>query len=60
VLGHNFQYASYRKNSLQWVADTYFQMPPWLASWSPRSFFLEKYNLEHSPPGEELPDPRDR
>jgi 4-amino-4-deoxy-L-arabinose transferase-like glycosyltransferase len=60
VLGHNFQYASYRKNSLQWVADTYYQIPSWLASWSPRSSFLEKYNLEHSPPGEELPDPRDR
>lgn len=50
VLGQNFQYEDYRKQELQWIADSYYRMPPWLASWSPRSFFLEKYDLEYSPP----------
>ena len=45
VLGRGFKFAEYREAVLRPIALRYYRMPSWLASWSPASFFFERYGF---------------
>jgi hypothetical protein len=45
ILGDRFNYAVYREQVLQEIADRYYRMPAWLQKIAAPSFFLERYGL---------------
>ena len=46
LFGRDFDYAAYRREVLQAVADEFYDIPPWLARWMRGSFFLERYGVQ--------------
>jgi hypothetical protein len=46
VLGHGFKFAVYRDSVLRRVAEEYYRMPTWLASWAQPAPFVRRYGLE--------------
>jgi hypothetical protein len=45
VVGRGFKYDAYRASVLRYVAQKYYDVPDWLAKWSPPSFFKERYGF---------------
>lgn len=46
VLGRGFKFAAYRDSVLRGVAEKYYRMPAWLASWAQPAPFVRRYGLE--------------